>query len=48
MLPPNQFISDQQTPRNGITGNGNGGVVLGQIGESILYYQNDQNQSFQL
>lgn len=25
-----------------------GGVVLGQIGESILYYQNDQNQSFQL
>lgn len=25
-----------------------GGVVLGQIGESILYYQNDQNQQFQL
>lgn len=25
-----------------------GGVVLGQIGESILYYQNDQNQTFQL
>lgn len=28
--------------------NGNSNVVLGQIGESILYYQNDQNQSFQL
>lgn len=25
-----------------------GGVVLGQIGDSILYYQNDQNQSFQI
>lgn len=36
------------------TGNGTnaagagGGVVLGQIGDSILYYQNDQNQTFQL
>lgn len=29
-------------------GTSGGSVVLGQIGDSILYYQNDQNQTFQL
>lgn len=42
----NGTISGTNTAANNIS-SGSGGVVLGQIGESILYYDS-QNQSFQL
>lgn len=42
----NNIITSTGTGGNNT--NASGGVVLGQIGDSILYYQNDQNQTFQL